>query len=162
MGKLTALSVKALWDPGGHGDGDGLYLQIAPSDTKSSVQRIVINEKRRDIGLGYYPTVSLGPGTYAGCHKPPRRLLRTGSPCGEADCLAVSANNPAPSVLTFPHLRRNSHLRNRVAPPHLEQPETRCTMHFNPRNLCLLGVGRQADRFHNRRRRTGSVDADMG
>ena len=60
MGKLTALSVKALSEPGRHGDGDGLYLYVAPSGTKSWVQRIVINERRRDIGLGSYPTVSLG------------------------------------------------------------------------------------------------------
>ncbi len=59
MGKLNALSVKALCEPGRHGGGDGLYLHVAPSDTKSWVQRIVINEKRRDIGLGYYPAVSL-------------------------------------------------------------------------------------------------------
>ena len=59
MGKLTALSVKAISKPGRHGDGDGLYLHVAPSSTKSWVQRIVINDKRRDIGLGAYPAVSL-------------------------------------------------------------------------------------------------------
>ena len=57
MGKLTALSVKSLCEPSRHGD--GLYLHVAPSGTKSWVQRIEINEKRRDIGLGSYPTVSL-------------------------------------------------------------------------------------------------------
>ncbi len=30
MGKLTALSAKAFREPGRHGDGDGLYLHIAP------------------------------------------------------------------------------------------------------------------------------------
>ena len=39
MGKLNALSAKALSTPGRHGDGDGLYLSIAPSGTKSWVQR---------------------------------------------------------------------------------------------------------------------------
>ena len=60
MGKLSALSVKAISKPGRHGDGDGLYLHIAPSGTKSWVQRIVIDGRRRDIGLGPYPAVSLG------------------------------------------------------------------------------------------------------
>ena len=32
--------------PGRHGDGDGLYLNAAPSGTNSWVQRIVINEKQ--------------------------------------------------------------------------------------------------------------------
>ena len=41
MAKLTALSVKALGEPGRHGDGDGLYLHVAPSGTKFWVQRIV-------------------------------------------------------------------------------------------------------------------------
>ena len=57
MGRLTALSVEALNKPGRHGD--GLYLHVAPSGSKSWVQRIVINDRRRDIGLGSYPTVSL-------------------------------------------------------------------------------------------------------
>ena len=56
MGKLTVLSAKAL---SRHGDGEGLYLNIAPSGTKSWVQRIVVDGRRRDIGLGSYHTVSL-------------------------------------------------------------------------------------------------------
>ena len=59
MGKLTVLSAKALSTPGRHGDGDGLYLNIAPSGTKSWVQRIVVDGRRRDIGLGSYNAVSL-------------------------------------------------------------------------------------------------------
>ena len=59
MGKLAAVSVKAIDKPGRHGNGDGFYLNVALSGTKSWVQRIVINEKRRDIGLGSYPAVSL-------------------------------------------------------------------------------------------------------
>ena len=59
MGKLTALSVKTLSKPGRHGDDNGLYLNVAPSGSKSWVQRIVIHGRRRDIGLGPYPAVSL-------------------------------------------------------------------------------------------------------
>ena len=61
MGRLSALSVKSLSEPGQHGDGDGLYLNIAQSGSKSWIQRIVVNEKRRDIGLGSYPAVTLAP-----------------------------------------------------------------------------------------------------
>ena len=59
MGKLTALAAKNLSKPGRHGDGGGLYLNVAPSGSKSWVQRIVIQGRRRDIGLGPYPAVSL-------------------------------------------------------------------------------------------------------
>ena len=59
MGKLTAISAKNLSKPGRHGDGDGLYLNVAPSGSKSWVQRIVIHGRRRDLGLGPYPAVSL-------------------------------------------------------------------------------------------------------
>ena len=59
MGNLTALSAKSLSRPGRHGDGDGLYLYISRSGAKSWVQRIVVDGRRRDIGLVAYPGVSL-------------------------------------------------------------------------------------------------------
>ena len=59
MGKLTSLAAKALSKPGRHGDGEGLYLNVAPSGSKSWVQRIVVDGRRRDIGLGPYPAVGL-------------------------------------------------------------------------------------------------------
>ena len=42
-----------------HSDGRGLYLSIAKGGSKSWVLRIVIDGRRRDIGLGGYPTVPL-------------------------------------------------------------------------------------------------------
>ena len=59
MRKLTALAARALSKPGRHGDGDGLYLNVTPSGSKSWVQRIVVDGRRRDIGLGPYPAVGL-------------------------------------------------------------------------------------------------------
>ena len=58
MGRLTALVARALSRPGRHGDGDGLYLHVTPAGSKSWVQRIVVDGRRRDIGLGPYPTVT--------------------------------------------------------------------------------------------------------
>ena len=57
--KLTATQVKAIKEPGRYGDGLGLYLSVAPGGSKNWVQRISIDGKRRDLGLGGYPTVSL-------------------------------------------------------------------------------------------------------
>ena len=45
--------------PGRHTDGDGLHLFISKTGGKSWVQRITIDGRRRDIGLGGYPSVSL-------------------------------------------------------------------------------------------------------
>ena len=59
MAKLIALQAKAISEAGQHGDGDGLYLNVAAAGFKSWVQRIVIEGKRRDIGIGSFPTVSL-------------------------------------------------------------------------------------------------------
>ena len=59
MGKLTAGAVKATSKPGRLGDGGTLYLHIARGGTKSWVQRITIDGRRHDIGLGGWPVVSL-------------------------------------------------------------------------------------------------------
>ena len=59
MGKLTAAKVKTISKPGMHGDGAGLYLRVAAGGSINWIQRITIDGKRRDVGLGGYPTVSL-------------------------------------------------------------------------------------------------------
>lgn len=59
MGKLTKTKCNALTKPGLHGDGGGLYLHVKPSGAKSWCHRITIRGKRRDLGLGSYPHVSL-------------------------------------------------------------------------------------------------------
>lgn len=51
--------IKSLCDPGRYSDGEGLYLYIGKTGRKSWVQRITIDGRRRDIGLGGYPAVSL-------------------------------------------------------------------------------------------------------
>ena len=55
----AAQKVSAIDEPGDYSNGDGLYLNVAASGTKSWVQRIVIDGKRRDIGLEPYSAVSL-------------------------------------------------------------------------------------------------------
>ena len=57
--KLSATRARALRDPGRYSDGDGLHLFIHKNGRKSWVQRITVDGRRRDIGLGGYPTVSL-------------------------------------------------------------------------------------------------------
>ena len=59
MGNLTAKQVKDISKPGRYGDGGGLYFYVAPTGTRSWVQRIQIGGKRTDKGLGGYPKVAL-------------------------------------------------------------------------------------------------------
>ena len=59
MTKLTAAKIKTIRDKGRYGDGNGLFLNVTTTGTKSWVQRVVVQGRRRDIGLGGYPDVSL-------------------------------------------------------------------------------------------------------
>jgi len=57
--KLSPRYIKEESKPGTYGDGDGLYLQIAKSGSKSWIYRYQINKHRRWLGLGGFPGVSL-------------------------------------------------------------------------------------------------------
>lgn len=58
MGNLTATQVKSLSKPGRYSDGSGLFLSIKRG-SKSWTLRATIGGKRREIGLGGYPILSL-------------------------------------------------------------------------------------------------------
>ena len=100
MGKLNTLVAKNINEPGRHGDGDGLYLHIAPSGTKSWVQRIVVGGRRRDLGLGPYPAIGLAQArTLAAAN---RTAVSEGrDPLAEKQAAKEAARNPDPSVPTF-------------------------------------------------------------
>ena len=55
---LSAQKVKTA-KPGRHGDGRGLFLYVKPSGTRSWILRYQVQSRRRDLGLGAYPDVSL-------------------------------------------------------------------------------------------------------
>ena len=59
MGNLTADKVRKASEPGRYSDGVGLYLLISPGGSKSWTQRLRIDGKPRDKGLGSFPTVTL-------------------------------------------------------------------------------------------------------
>jgi len=58
-GKLSAVQVEKTTKPGTLHDGGGLHLRITASGSKSWVLRFQLHGKRRDMGLGPYPDVSL-------------------------------------------------------------------------------------------------------
>ena len=56
---LTPAFVRNVAQAGRYGDGNCLYLNVKPTGARSWVQRLVINGRRRDLGLGGFPLVSL-------------------------------------------------------------------------------------------------------
>lgn len=59
--EMSALGVSRLRDPGLHfvGGVSGLALQVTPSGARSWILRVMIGGKRRDMGLGGFPDVTL-------------------------------------------------------------------------------------------------------
>ena len=58
-GKLSAVEVAKAKGPAVLHDGGGLYLRVSATGAKSWVFRFQLDGKRRDMGLGPYPDVSL-------------------------------------------------------------------------------------------------------
>jgi hypothetical protein len=58
MGNLSAQGVKNA-GPGKYEDGDGLRLVVSATGAKKWVLRITVAGKRREMGLGSYPLISL-------------------------------------------------------------------------------------------------------
>ena len=56
---LSATRVKALKETGRYSDGGGLHLYISKAGHKSWVLRITIDGRRRELGVGAFPSVSL-------------------------------------------------------------------------------------------------------
>lgn len=59
-----------------YGDGGTLYLKVAPGGSKSWIQRITIDGRRHDIGLGGYPLVTLAQAREKAFDN--RRIARSG------------------------------------------------------------------------------------
>ena len=89
---LTAATVRSLNDAGFYADGNGLYLKVDPSGTKRWIQRLVIQGKRRDVGLGSASIVPLAKARAAALAN--RELARDGG-----DPLA--ARKQLNTILTF-------------------------------------------------------------
>ena len=77
MKKLTNSQVKSITKPGRYHADDTLYLCVKPSGRKSWVQRVVIDGRRADIGLGPYPVVTLAEARDLALDN--RRMIRRGT-----------------------------------------------------------------------------------
>jgi integrase len=59
MAKLNPKQVENLTEPGTYEDGDGLRLEVKPSGSKSWTLRFQLAGRRREMGLGSFPEVTL-------------------------------------------------------------------------------------------------------
>jgi integrase len=113
MGNLTVVRVKALREPGRYSDGDGLLLVVRESGAKSWLWRGQANGKRRDIGLGTYPDVSLAEARDAAAAT--RKQLRAGDDPVEAKRVAKKAAATIPTfraAAEIVHAEREGDWRN--------------------------------------------------
>ena len=98
--RLTATAVRHLTKPGLHADGHCLYLKIDTGGAKRWIQRIVITGKRRDLGLGAYPLVSLSEAREEALEN--RKAARRGED-------PVAKKKPPEAVMTFSSAARLFH-----------------------------------------------------
>ena len=98
---LTHAKVKALKTPGRHGDGGGLYLNVAKGGSKSWVQRIAIDGRRRDVGLGGFPAVSLA--------KARERASQNRDAIADGRDPVAEKRTPKPAMPTFREAARACH-----------------------------------------------------
>ena len=59
MEQLTVAKARAITKPGRYRADSTLYLNVAPGGSKSWIQRVAIDGRRRDIGLGPFPVIGL-------------------------------------------------------------------------------------------------------
>ncbi|MGR2710917.1 integrase [Pseudomonas sp. IB20] len=77
MGKLNPKQIENLTEAGTYEDGDGLRLTVKATGRKSWVLRFQLNGKRREMGLGSFPEVSLKAARIASAEQ--RKLLAAGA-----------------------------------------------------------------------------------
>jgi integrase len=107
--RLTAAQVRTITTPGFYGDGNGLYLKVDSNGARRWIQRVVINGKRRDIGLGSAGLVTLAEARTTALEN------RKGARAGDDP---IAAKRLSQAILTFKeaatevHNLRKSHWRN--------------------------------------------------
>ena len=102
--RLTAATVRTVTKTGLHADGNGLYLKVDPGGAKRWIQRVVINGKRRDIGLGSASLVSLVEAREAALEN--RKSARAGGD-------PVAAKRLSQAILTFQEAAEAVHALNK-------------------------------------------------
>lgn len=99
--ELSPLAVSRLKDPGLHfvGGVAGLALQVLPTGGRTWVLRVMVGSRRRDMGLGGFPDVTLAGAKEAA--REARKLIREGIDPIESARVAKSALRWGSPVVTY-------------------------------------------------------------
>ena len=104
----SAVAVRNVKTPGRHFAGETLYLMVWPAGRKSWVQRLTIEGKRADLGLGPYPAVSLAQARQKAREN--RSLAKSGcNPLAGKQEEALLAEIPTFEELARKHIAENLH-----------------------------------------------------
>lgn len=101
--RLSAATVRTIKEPGFYGDGQGLHLKVDASGAKRWIQRIVVNGKRRDIGIGSAGLVGLAEAREKALEQ--RKLARAGGD-------PLSEKRRSKAILTFKEAAEKVHKLN--------------------------------------------------
>lgn len=109
---LNPLAVKRLTSPGMHAVGGvgGLYLQVTASGARSWILRTMVGGKRRDIGLGGSPDVSLAQARERA--QADRELIRQGvDPAAQRKRARLDLITAQAKTITFAEAARQCHAK---------------------------------------------------
>jgi integrase len=114
---LSAALVRTVQKPGKYhdGGGSGLYLRVAENGARQWVQRLVIGGRRRELGLGAPPAVSLAEARELALEN--KRIVRAGGD-------PLQSKRQARGIMTFEEAARTVHTMHSAAwrnPKHAAQ-----------------------------------------
>lgn len=124
---LTAVKVRQVTEAGRYADGNGLYLVVDPSGAKRWLSRIVVQGRRRDIGLGSARLIGLAEARERALAM--RKVARDGG-----DPLAERLTQ-RPAVPTFAEAVERVHMEQAPSwknPKHAAQWVTTLRTYANP------------------------------
>ena len=105
---LTDVAIRNLKVPGRYRAGDTLYIMVWHNERKSWVQRLTIEGRRTDLGLGSYPKVSLSEAREKAREN--RSLAKSGgNPLTVKRQEALLAATPTFEALARQHIDENLH-----------------------------------------------------
>lgn len=132
--RLSDRAIKAAKQPGYYCDGDGLYLQVSPAQTKSWIFRYTRQGRAREMGLGPERVISLADAR--GKATDARRLLVDGiDPIDTRDALRVQERAKSANIITFAQCATRYVATHRAGwrnPKHAAQWESTIEAYANP------------------------------
>ena len=160
---LSAVFVQSVQETGTYADGGGLNLRVEDSGAKFWFQRVTIDGKRRNLGLGGYPTVSLAEARKAALVN--SRMIREGrDPLAEKrEAITARQRPPTPTFAEASEIVIDMRRPTWTNAKHAEQWTNTLTTYASPK-LGPLRVPQARSKTGHRYHQRGHpvrTDADM-